>query len=395
MKKLFYFPCAMFFALLAISANGQSAIILDKSNISGLGTETIHTHSTVLTGFTSPSTGANQTWDYSSLSGGKDISTNFIAVGAPFSNTAVVDTSTMQSIVKSAAIKGGTVYDIDADGYFIAGKQMPKQAYSDALITGNPKDSTHWDAQSFLSRENLILFPATMGSSWRTSSTHKLNCTITVAAAGLNNAPITFAVSNYTNDTVVGWGTLSIPAGAKPSIPYNVLMIRQRVVEKDSFFLYGSPAPVFLLAGFQSKQNDTTYEDFTESFYRPGFSTPLLTIDYGYDSTYSTPTSIRYDENEIQSSVKNPYYDYDFFKLFPNPAKAGRVNFQIYKNSEKPWKLNIVNALGQNIKTMAVNGNGNLNLFLDMTGINTGLYFVNVTNENGAPMVSSKLDIMK
>ena len=52
-------------------------------------------------------------------------------------------------------------------------------------------------------------------------------------------------------------------------------------------------------------------------------------------------------------------------------------------------------SIGPTVKTMKIEGNGNLNMQLDCTGYRPGLYFVQVVDENGNPMVSAKLDIVK
>ncbi len=393
MKKVFNFIGAIAMSFLALSANAQSAITLDNTNITGQVKGTIHTHTATATGVSAPKTGANQAWNYSSLTGGAAVSTNLLS-DTTFSTTSVMDTSSHENVVQTSPIKSFIVYDIDSKGYFTPGRMLPHQDYSDAIITGNPKDSTLWAAQSYKARQDIIAFPATMSSSWSSKTVHPLNSKINLTSFGITNASVDINVHNITKDSVVGWGTLQIPAGSKPSQAYNVLLVRHFTVSTDSFYLNGQLAPSFMLLAFHSKQNDTSTIDYSESFYRAGTGTPLLTLDFGYDGTYTTPTTVAYDADNVQSGIENAGLDPQDFKIFPNPAIAGVINCHLYKNVGTPWNLSVINTLGQCVKILKINGNDNLNMQLDMTGFGAGLYFVHVNDEYGNCLISSKLEIV-
>jgi len=394
MKNSFYFISAVLISLGAVHANAQSAITLDKSNITGQVKGTIHTHTASATGVSAPKTGANQVWNYTNLSGGVAVSTNLL-VDTTVSKTAVMDTSTHENVVQTSPVKSFIIYDIDSKGYFTPGRMLPHQDYSDAIITGNPKDSTLWQVQSYKARQNIIAFPATMSSAWSSNTVHPLNSKINLTTYGITNASVDINVHSVTKDSVVGWGTLQIPAGSKPSQAYNVLLVRHFIVSTDSFYLNGQVAPSFMLLAFHSKQNDTSTIDYSESFYRAGTGTPLLTLDFGYDATYTTPTTVTYDADNVQSSVEAPASSLEIFNVFPNPAKAGFINLELMKSSNSNWNLAVANALGQNLKTMKVEGNGKLNFQMDLTGMKNGLYFIQVSDENGNVLGSSKLNIVQ
>ncbi len=390
-RSLQLFP-GILISLVAFSSYAQTAITLDHTNITGQVKGTIHTHTASVTGVSAPNTGADQTWDYTNLTGGTDVSTNLLADTA-FSSTAVIDTSSHENVVQTSPIKSDIVYDIDSKGYFITGRTIPHQDYSDAIITQNPKDSTLWDLQTYKGREDIIAFPATFGSSWQSKTVHPLISKINLLSYGIKGALVSINVHTVTKDSVIGWGTLQIPAGSKKSLVYNVLLIRHALVATDSFYLNGQLAPSFMLQAFHSKQNDTSTIDYSESFYRAGTGSPLLTLDFGYDSTYTNPTTISYDEDNVYSGFETSANQTVSFDLFPNPSKAGMVNTQVMKSTAAAWHIAVADELGRNIKNETINGHGNINFEIDMTGFKSGLYFVKLTDENGNALGTSKLNI--
>jgi hypothetical protein len=191
---------------------------------------------------------------------------------------------------------------------------------------------------------------------------------------------------------VVGWGTVKIPSSNKSSIAYNALLVRRQTIAIDSFYLGTNPAPLAMLSAFGTKQNDSivTYGEF---LYRAGTGTPVMSFGYA-DNTYSTPASVSYDADNVQSGIDNEGYDPDMFRIFPNPS-AGIVNFQINKTSELPWNLSLVNMLGQTVKTAKISGSGMQDMQIEMSGSKAGLYYVHLTDELGNVLISSKLEIAR
>src|ERR1039458_5352981 len=219
----------------SLTVHAQTAVKLTNTNITGFTPGTVHYVNAAVSDLKPPQTGPNQNWDYSSIT---TLSANKInLIPAPsFSATAVADTSTTEVVINgSESIRASIVYDIDDNGLFFAGRIIPAQAYSEAPVSGNPQDSSFWLAQTYITRQNLIVFPATSGSSWKSSTVHPLISENTVTALGLKKAPSKVVVFTYTTDTVVGWGTLKIPTSTGSSIPYNVLLVREHSVAKDSF----------------------------------------------------------------------------------------------------------------------------------------------------------------
>src|ERR1700733_12011661 len=114
----------------SLAANGQSAITLTKTNITGQVPGPFLYYIVHAAGVVAPKTGANQAWDYTVLTGGS-LQSHSLVAASTFSNSAVVDPTTYDlTVLPGAEVHAQTVYDIDDNGYFIAGAMIPAQNYS-------------------------------------------------------------------------------------------------------------------------------------------------------------------------------------------------------------------------------------------------------------------------
>jgi len=380
---------------LILSYSVSAQITLSNSNVTGITPGHVHAVMATSTGVTAPTTGANQTWDYSTLKASSTYNRTFLPWAA-FSATAVLDSQPVtESVTKNMPCIKQNVYDIDANGIFFAGANIPAQGYSIAALSGNQNDSTIWAAQSYKIRQNYMKFPATMSSAWTSNTVHSLNFTITVTAFGVNKAPVKISKHEWVHDTVAGWGKVMVPSSHNGSIGYDALMVQRHYIEYDSMYVGGGPAPAAMLNAFSTKQNDTLDNHYYEYFYRPGSGLQILIIDYGNDATYSKPKAVIYDADNVASGIEEVQYDNEMFKIYPNPATSGFVNFQLNKNAVQAWNMTVVNPLGQLVKSVKLESNGDINSQIDMTGFKSGLYFVNVRDENGNAVASSKFDLQK
>ena len=394
----------LFAALVASLATfAQTPITLDKTNITGRIQGSFHWRIASATGVNSPTTGANQAWDYSSLKGAYQKG-NLLAAPS-YSTTAVQDTDANllnyeTSIDPHSFIQTCTVYDIDDQGLFYAGKIFPKtKATSESQFTGNIKDSTYFPPQYFQARENIIPFPATMGTSWVSKLNYTITLNMTAIDYGLNKTSGKIERQVFIKDTVVGWGTLKIPVITQPSIPYNVLLVRRYYVQIDSYFVKNGstfqPAPPPLLTAYTVKQHDTTNKAYSEYFVRAGNGYPLLSIGYGNDETYTHVTSVSFDADNVKAGIENEDYNPIGLNIYPNPANSGAIHFQFTKNSGQVWRITIFNLIGQTVKTMKTEGTGNRDIQMDCGDFKPGMYFVNIIDESGDKVQNSKLQIVK
>lgn len=78
------------------------------------------------------------------------------------------------------------------------------------------------------------------------------------------------------------------------------------------------------------------------------------------------------DENEANATLN----------LFPNPSD-GMVNLEYISGHQGSINISVVNTLGATVYTSNAVSNGSLNKSIDLNGLTKGMYFVNVTSENG------------
>jgi hypothetical protein len=335
---------------------------------------------------TSPAMGTNQVWNYSSL---KD---SFIYTfsltpnkNSSFLSTDLVDTSETQTLFQGVNYRINNVYGEDASDVFEAGSYLNYQFQDISSLVGFGADTIYFPAQAlvFTNRQNLIALPATYPGKWSNNYKKTLDFQLTIAPpANYKHAPCSKTTYVSTTDSVAGWGTLSIPSPNKASKPYPVLMVRRKTVTIDSLIINNGPPPALLLAGLGLKQGQVT-TDYTVNFYAVGRAISMLTMDYGSDKTYTTPQSVNYTDDSVQSGIDNNQPLLADFTLYPNPSSQNVVNCRFVKTTSAAWTLKIMNMLGQQVAAQTVSGIGSFNIPLNISGVKGGLYIVNIIDENG------------
>ena len=80
------------------------------------------------------------------------------------------------------------------------------------------------------------------------------------------------------------------------------------------------------------------------------------------------------------TSVRNVFANNTGFHIFPNPAN-GRVNVRVSRNIQGPLQVNMIDALG---RVSNLTPSGSLGVFsFDVSGLSSGLYYVQITEGNG------------
>lgn len=382
----------IYFSMIYDLLSAQSALVITDKNETGLlpGVHLIRIVNTA--SFLAPLTGKNQKWDYSGLKAGP-IYTNSLVGANSFSNTAVADTTAFVTVGGSLVIPATKVYDMDASDFFEAGTILPKQGYSLYATTGGKSDSLFIPAQTLKYRNNYLKFPATYDSTWTSQSVETVNFVINAKSYFLSNAPAKKVTHIIIRDSVVGWGTLSIPSANKASIPYPVLLVKQRTTSIDSFFLLGSPAPAILLLKFNVSQGSVS-NDYSEYFYRAGTVEPLLYADYNSDSTYSNASSAYFTADNVESGIEQVNGLLPGLNVYPNPSSSGMINFGFHKNSEAQWHLKFINSLGETIFAKTISETGDIFVSIPLSRThNSGMYYAALSDENGLILETKKLEI--
>ena len=238
--------------------------------------------------------------------------------------------------------------------------------------------------------------PAAYKSFWDNNFTDSLFFTLSVKIASIKNVPCYGKLYLNTRDSIAGWGTLYLPSPNKKSIGYPVLLIKRKTITVDTIFVNGAPADnnLLKLAGAGNQGQVTT--DYSEYFYAENRFMPLLAIDYGPDSKYTTPSYFAYSKDSVKSGINIYKSNISEFSVYPNPSSNTSVNCSFNKSVSAPWSLSIVNALGQVVSNQSIKGSGNINAQIaPETFKSTGIYFLNILDENGGIAASSRVCINK
>ena len=167
-------------------------------------------------------------------------------------------------------------------------------------------------------------------------------------------------------------------------------------MQTDSFKINGAYASPFLLASFGLSQGQQSVVQANYSFYGTGDWSPLLIFDYGKDSTFTKVNKTVYNPSTLMPTGIDANKQNDInYTIYPNPATTNNVNMQFTKNAPGKWVISIVNASGKTIKTIEDNSPaGEVKTELTLPALANGIYFLNITNENGENMGTTKLTVL-
>lgn len=367
MKKiLLFFVTAFLFGL-----HLQAQITLNQSNTSYVPCS-VSAAGASLTGFTLPTIGANQQWNYSNLT-----QSSLSGWGSIVPSNTNFPTATFQDTTLSANFVPGwyyyydAFYETDASGEKYLGYTVQNLRTGLLSVTGNALDSCIFPAQIYTYSTPLCLmpFPTTMSTSWYANYRNVVNFNLTISAYSLNHTPCQKVSLTSRQDTVIGWGKMRVPTASGPSYAYDVLMVKRSVVQVDSFYMSGAPAPQALLTAFGVTQGQSTITN-RYLFWRQNAYYPLMLVNFG-SNNYTSAAGVYYDatavfdpsgieENEINTSIS----------VFPNPASE-----KLFVNSDcKVVDYTIYNSVGS-----AVISGRMVNKFIDINDLPKGIYFTKFT----------------
>lgn len=328
------------------------------------------------TGVELPTTGENQQWDYSSL---QNINSSGILFSTP--NSTAFPTATVASdialIVVGNRVNATRYEEISAQGHIVLGQSIEETTIP--IDQGIIKGKLVVPAQDVHAKRKEMQFPATYGSIWNTPDTRIVSdARLTVLL--YDNTPAQLVQHYTTHDTIVGWGSLSLPGSSS----LNVLLHKQTVLEIDSFYIDGTPAPAVLLASLNTKQGDTTLQEYYR-FYAANVKGEVLQIAR-ITRQGETTAFVQYNGN-LPTSVADQQDNALAFQLYPTPvANTGTVEFD--KTSSGTWRLVLHNAVGQPVQSMSINEPaGRIRAALALApALPNGTYFYTLYNEQTVPM---------
>jgi hypothetical protein len=336
-------------------------------------------------GLTAPTTGANQTWNYSAVTfaGTVDQST-YITPPANAAFPTATRAYNYQVAFGPETVNGVQYQSLNANGLQDLGFALPLQRKSLRQLTGGTNDSLIIPAQSSAYGTNyLVKFPLTAGSVQRNSYRSAALGLLTVQALMLNRAPMRLVQRVVQTDSVAGWGTMRVPAASGGSTaPIPVLLRRTRFVQIDSVYQGNQPAPAFLLLllGIQQGQVQRGYFD---SFFRENAAQPLAFFSYS-DNTYQTVDYAQFsrETNLVSSTRTGLAAQVGGVFAYPNPGSPGQPLTVVLGNGQRqPVELTVRDLSGRTIRRAEAT-TGQPSALLD--GLAAGTYVVDVTARNGA-----------
>ena len=313
-------------------------------------------------GVAAPTKGANQAWDYRSLTPTGSVVVNTYASAGTTPPFAGSIRSYALAIALGPFNLNATGYEgFDAVGFSQLGSAVPAQSFPLAIVTGGPSDVLTVPAQTIPT--NLLRVPLPLTSTTRVLRTSRVgnNSVLTVQALLINQAPFRFVQRFTTVDSVAGWGTVRIPVAgsAAGSAPIPTLLVQRRVIEQDSFYLNGQPAPALLLLGLGQTQGAIT-RSYAQYFYRQNAAQYVLGLNYA-SSDYTTPTVVSYSAETAIPLAATAAREVATGGLtaWPNPAARGQaLSFALATVAPaQPLHLTVRDALGRVVAT-AVAANG-------------------------------------
>lgn len=338
-----------------------------------------------------PMHGTSMSWDYGSV---MDIpnsnSFNFVSnsgsfAGNPFSTSAVVDTFLFDYLNASAGYLYHAYYETTPTGNKGLGITIPEQRYGLGSLTGTMTDSLIFDLTHYAINPNVsyLPFPAQFGTTNVSQYVQEVTGKLNVPSFGLFASPVTKKSYFYYNDSIVGEGSIIAPTLAGPSMSYDVLLVKNRVLRVDSILQNGAPASPFLLQAFGLTQGGVSTIN-RYNFFRTGTTVPLMRLIM--DSTYTTVNSFLVDGDLTTSSIAKS--NSDKVTCFPNPF-TNSVNFNFVQPLKSNSQLLITDIQGK----LILSQNVNVNETKTTLNINapTGMYLWKLVNQNGDFQASGKL----
>ncbi|MBX2905222.1 MAG: T9SS type A sorting domain-containing protein [Taibaiella sp.] len=346
------------FTLLSFIAGAQfasgQAITINAADVS-LAPATFTLYDVSTGAITSPSIATAATWDYSTYSG-PFTSTSYAAETDPLFTAAGSDLQTtgLRKHLNSTMVYYFTSkLDGNATGVYENGIDMYEQLYDISAVTGTMGDSLNIPAQKYVlpTPKALLSFPMSANSEWHTSSRRVTSFKLTVASAGLTNAPCEHAYVDYRKDTIVGWGKMKVHTATGASAPIDVLMDKCTEYSTDSFYIGGSPAPASLLTPFGMAQGQLTDTRYRYVFQRKGSLMYLAAFIFS-DNTFTTATTL-YMSTDLSTSGINNMPDQYTTVLFPNPSTGSDINLLISGGKLKADNYVVTDMLGRTVATGA------------------------------------------
>ena len=391
MNNKYLLVVCLFFGL-TVLASAQLPLTITRQNFSyPNGSDTINT--VTAEGVKLPEAGENKVWDYTSLVRVNTLYNTYEVRSNPsYPNAAFFAVNAFDVFALNRGYYYDVAYGVTDAGYFGAGVSIAYQPYGIGDVTGSATDSLNFLAKDnvYASPQYILRFPCTYGTVFTNSYSSDAPFELTIGAYALNKAP-GIKRKIYTDvDSVVGWGTLQLPARGGKFGAVNALLIKRYITMVDSFYLYGQPAPAALLAAFQITQGATTrYGRY--GFYRANARCLALSFNFN-NHTFAGAASVMYDDaisgnltdvEELPAVASRP-------DVYPNPSRNGVFTIAA---AQPAASIVVRNILGMEILRQQAR-ESSLTISLPQSSL-PGMYFFQLKDAHGSVLQSGKLLLAK
>ncbi len=306
--------------LTARPALAQSPIVLTDATFPATATPE-RVQSLNIVGLPVPGTGANRVWDYrpATLTGAVRQQTYAPAADSVFSTATRSQTFTIQ--LGFIPVMARRYQQLTPQGLVELGVAIPRQVFPSGV-----NDSIVILAQHcvYAVPTRVQALPYTFGTPAGIATQRlMIRGELTAGAFGQHQTPMTMVRQLTVLDSVVGWGTTWIPVAGQSlgsaSIPS--LLRRATIIQEDSLYLNGFPAPVPFLQGVQFLQGNLslTYRD---EFLRLDSSQPVLTLDYASFTRQQVTEATVSAELNLPLGLATPAPVAEL-RFYPNPVTPG------------------------------------------------------------------------
>jgi hypothetical protein len=290
-------------------------------------------------------TGANFTWDFSSLTSATQNSDTFISI------LSIPSLYSLAFLGSSFATRGFQDINLGAltfsDIYNVYKKSSTKYEYSGqgAEINSIPTPMV------YSPRDVLYRFPLNYGDT--DSSESGFNITIPTLAE--------YAKARKRVNIVDGWGTLILPSGS-----FNVIRVKSTIFDRDSIALQALPFPLVL---------PSTTIEYKWLGLQQG--EPLLQIN----ANQFAVTQVLYLENPVLGTAEMSGTDFSF-GIMPNPAST---EMSVFYNKNKTGEtiIDILDLQGREVKNVFSGAEtpGATHHKLSVNDLAEGIYVLRISND--------------
>lgn len=374
MKKLFL----LFTILLPFVLKSQAPPVLTGSNMP-FRPQVIRVVGDNRSAITSPKVGYGITWDYSDLAPTPSIHYSYSSsVSRWFPAASYVDTYSVAGLIYDKTCSYNTYCKVETQGVYALGTVTYRQDIDLSDYTLVPGDKIIVPEQYcvFNNPLKIIAFPMTLGVAWDNHYTSYMDYYLTAGSLSLYNAHIRRVSHMERKDTVMGWGNVMVPDMSGNVYTFKVLMTKRTSVQKDSFYLNGSPAPDELLQSICLAQGKTLIIN-KYMFWRENAAYPVLMLHY-MNNDFTKPLAAHLDGNLESPKGVEEQDDIYGMSIYPNPSE-GRFTIVFTKAESGEADVKMYDMLGKEFyHQRRVIEDGLNTITMQLNAIPKGEYFLTV-----------------